>query len=99
MAMAKCGQIETENEQLKDKVQKLEKEVNRLKGILTAVQIFVEGNAQKAQKKMLAGGLPKGAYHRYEGNIETSNEVASIVGAKQTPIKKKHKKKLFGWGF
>ena len=97
--MADCKRLETENKQLKDKVQKLEREVKRLKGILAAVQIFVEDNAQKAQQKMLAGGLPSGDYHRYEGNIETSNAVASIVGAKQTPIKKKYKKKFSGWGF
>ncbi len=82
---------------MKAQIRKLEKENRQLKKVLGAVKAYVEGNAQAAQQMMLAGGLPPGDYHRYEGNMESSNAVASIIGAEQTPVIKK-RKRLLGWG-
>ena len=89
--------LKAENIRLQEKIRKLEKENKRLKRIIQAVRGFVEANAQFAQQKILSGGLPTGEYHRYEGNLETDNAIASIIGAEQRPILKR-RKRLLGWG-
>jgi len=82
---------------LKGIIKKLEKENKQLKKILGAVKAYVEGDAQAAQQRLLAGGLPAGEYHRYEGNLESDNAIAAIIGAEQTSVIKK-RRRLLGWG-
>jgi len=82
---------------LKEKIRKLEEENKKLKKLIQAIKNFVESNAYYAQQQMIAGGLPMGQYHRYEGHIECDNAIAALVGAEQTPIIKR--KNLQGWGF
>ena len=81
---------------LKEKLRKLEEENKKLKKLIQAIKNHVESNAYYAQQHMLAGGLPTGQYHRYEGHIECDNAIAALIGAKHTPVIKK--RRLLGWG-
>lgn len=80
MACQQCEETHKENEQLREAVFLLKREVKRLSDLLQHVANTADDAHGKAEAAMLAGGLGHGEYGECKGKSALAVQVLGIIG-------------------